>query len=102
MTQFRGKIATIVAAVMISTPALASPAWETVTHTKCSDASDWSSPIWGTVQDVDDQILDHVCKTRLVYAECVNHPRMTVGQALASIHYKIEFGGNLPRFQCGA
>jgi hypothetical protein len=57
---------------------------------------------WETVADVDDQIIDHVCKTRLVYAECMNNPNWTVGQALASVHYKIEFGGKLPAFRCGA
>jgi hypothetical protein len=88
------------------TPAAAEMAtndsWERVSRVRCADASEWSSRIWKIVEEVDDQIIDHVCKTRLVYVECMNNPRMTIGQALASIHYKIEFGRRLPEFRCGA
>jgi hypothetical protein len=78
--------------------------WNAVSRVRCSDAAakNWSSPVWTIVQDVDDQVIDHVCKTRLVYVECMNNPNWTVGQALACIYYKIEFGGNLPAFRCGA
>jgi hypothetical protein len=90
----------------MATPAaaemVANDVWDTVSHVKCADASDWSSRIWNIVENVDDQIIDHVCKTRLVYVECMNNPRWTIGQALASIHYKIEFGRKLPEFRCGA
>jgi hypothetical protein len=96
----------IICSVLMATPSVAdtvtNDVWETVSHTKCADASDWSSRVWGIVEDVDDQILDHVCKTRIVYAECMKNPRMTIGQALASVHYKIEFSSKLPEFRCGA
>jgi len=95
--------AALIAGGLMIGPACAGD-WEAVSIIKCSDAAakNWSGPVWATVEDVDDQIIDHVCKTRLVYAECMNNPNWTVGQALASIHYKIEFGGKLPAFRCGA
>lgn len=99
------KLPLIVGAVLMATPAAAeivtNDVWETVSRVKCADASDWSSHVWEIVGEVDDQIIDHVCKTRLVYVECVNNPRMTIGQALASIYYKIEFSRKLPEFRCG-
>jgi hypothetical protein len=96
----------IIATLLMATPTAAemvtNDVWQTVSRVKCADASDWSSHVWEIVGEVDDRIVDHVCKTRLGYVECMNNPSMTVGQALASIHYKIEFGRKLPEFRCGA
>jgi hypothetical protein len=93
------------AALVTTSPAakvVTNDEWETVSRIKCADASDWSNHVWEVVEKVDDQIINHMCKTRIVYIECIINPRMTIGQALASIHYKIEFGRKLPEFRCGA
>lgn len=96
----------VILSVLMAAPSFAGTVtagdWETISQLRCADANDWHSPAWDAVDKVDDQIINHVCKTRLVYAECISNPRMTIGQALASIHYKIEFGGRLPVFRCGA
>lgn len=93
----------MVAAALMATPAYAvtNAEWDSASNVKCANAP-WLSPVWDAVGDVDDPIINSVCKTRLVYMECKANPRMTVGQALASIHYKIEFGRPLPQFRCGA
>jgi hypothetical protein len=86
--------------------------WDAVRMVKCANAKwtvapEWAvvpeSDVWNVVGDQADLIgIDHVCKARLIWEECRTHPNMTVGQALASIYYKIEFGRKLPSFQCGA
>ncbi len=96
------------AAILAATPVAAQHSVQDLDdamHVSCAShkATDWHSELWNVIMDYQD-VLRITCATRTVYEECVRHPRMTLGQAFATVLYNIEFGrkAQLPQFVCGA
>jgi hypothetical protein len=93
-------IAIAAAAVLMPAGVRAEVEWDAARMVPCKDFLHKESgklssgpEFWDAVGDRADLIgIDQGCRSLLVWAECRDHPRMTVGQALASIYYKIEFG----------